>query len=84
VNAYDLPGPVVGARAPIARSGKIVDMRRMGRLLLATILSAAAYLALRRLQRPSYSRWGATDEEGRRTCPATSLSPPLAHTRRGP
>jgi hypothetical protein len=56
MNVYGLHGPVVGARAPIARIGKIVAVGRMGRLLLATILSAAAYLALGRLQRPSYSR----------------------------
>ncbi|HEX3198586.1 MAG TPA: hypothetical protein VHR39_13640 [Propionibacteriaceae bacterium] len=48
----------------------------MGRLLLATILSgAAAYLALGRLLRPLYSRWGATDEEVRRTLPGDELVP---------
>jgi hypothetical protein len=76
MNAYGLSGPVVAARAPIARSGKIVDVRRMGRLLLATIVSgAAAYLALGRLLRRSYSRWGATDEEVRRTLPGDELVP---------
>ncbi len=51
-------------------------MRRTGRLLLVTIVSgAAAYLALGRLLRPSYSRWGATDEEVRRSLPGDELVP---------
>jgi hypothetical protein len=75
----------VAARAPIARSGKIVDVRRMGRLLLVTMVSgAAAYLALGRLLRPSYSCWGATDEEVRRTLPGDELVPAPGHSRRGP
>jgi hypothetical protein len=76
VNTHGLPGPVVAARAPIARRGKIVDVRRMGRLLLVTMVSGgAAYLALGRLLRPSYSCWGATDEEVRRTLPGDELVP---------
>jgi hypothetical protein len=76
VNASGLPGPIVAGRAPIARSGKIVDVTRMGRLLLVPIVAgAAAYLALGRLLRPSYSRWGATDEEVRRTLPGDELVP---------
>jgi hypothetical protein len=51
-------------------------VRRTGRLLLVTIVSgAAAYLALGRLLRPSYSRWGATDEEVRRSLPGDELVP---------
>jgi hypothetical protein len=67
------------------RSGKIVYVRRMGPLLLVTIVSAmAAYLALGRLLRSSYLRWGATAEEVRRTLPGDQLVPIPAHSRRGP
>ena len=67
------PRASCGCSAPIAWSGKIVGVRRTGRLLVTIVSGAAAYLALGRLLRPSYSRWGATDEEVRRSLPGDEL-----------
>src|SRR4029453_2919137 len=75
--SHGVPGPVVAARAPSGRSGKIADVRRTGRLLLVTIVSgAAAYLALgascglrTHAGEPPPRKCGAP-------CPATSSSPP--------
>jgi hypothetical protein len=54
----------------------IVNVRRIGRALLTTVLAGCgAYLALGLLMRPWYSRWGATDEEVRRSLPGDELVP---------
>src|ERR1035437_8873144 len=56
--------------------GMIVNVRRIGRALLTAVLAGCgAYLALGRLMRPWYSRWGATDEEVRRSLPGDELVP---------
>ena len=56
--------------------GTICDVGRIGRSLLVGILSgAAAYLALGRILRPWYSRWGATDAEVRALLPGDDLVP---------
>jgi hypothetical protein len=79
-DTHGLPGPVVAARAPIARSGKIVDVRRMGRLLLVPMVPArspiwhrGASCGLRtHAGEPRTRKCGAP-------CPATSSSPPPGH-----
>lgn len=56
--------------------GTIGEVGRIGRSLFVGIFSgAAAYLALGRLLRPWYSRWGATDAEVRASLPGDELVP---------